>query len=386
MRSTKITPKERVNLILNHQEADRVPLDIGGTVYTSLTRNALKKLTSYLAVSCNYEMFSEISQTCLVCNEIQKRLHSDFRVITIKNIGGDKLKEIYKNKYIDEWGVIWKKSNLNGGNYYYEVDGSPLSSAKSIDEIKNYSWPDFENEDVYRNLEAEAIELSKTKYAIVGSYDNSSIFGIFWQLRGFENFFMDLIINREFATIFMEKVINLQERRMVKFLEKTGKYLDVFCLNGDLGTQRSPLISPKTFRDIIKPLYIRIIKKAKNYTNAKIFYHSCGSIYPLIEDLIDCGIDILNPIQVGAKDMDTEKLKKEFGEKIVFWGGIDTQNILPFGSRIDVHEEVKLRINHLAKDGGYVVAPVHNIQSDVPPQNIIAISKAINKYGFYPIC
>lgn len=386
MKNSKITPRERVSLILNHKEADRVPMDIGGTIFTSLRYWALKKLSNYLKINSSYELYSEYSQVCSVDEEIKRKLHSDFRIVTLKNTGENSLKNIGGNRFRDNWGIVWKKEYLDNKEYTYVIDKSPLENAKSIDEILKYDLSDVENERMYKNLEEEASELRKSNYAVVGSYDlRSSIFGIFWFLRGFEKFFMDLIINEEFATVLMEKVMSIQEKIIVKFLEKTGKYLDVFCLCGDLGTQNSLLISPNIFRKMIKPLYVKIIKKAKNYTDAKIFYHSCGSVYHLIEDLIDCGIDILNPIQVSAKGMDTEKMKKEFGKRIVSWGGIDTQNVLSSGTVEDVYKEVKLRINHLAKGGGYVIAPVHNIQSDIPPQNIVAMYEAGYKYGKYTI-
>lgn len=188
-------------------------------------------------------------------------------------------------------------------------------------------------------------------------------------------------MNKDRARLLISKVIEIQEQRMVRFLDQTGDSLDVFGLCGDLGTQASLLISPELFAEMIKPYLKRVIDRARSHTEARIFYHSCGNVVPLIEDLIDCGIEILNAIQVSAAGMDPLRLKKDFGDRLVFWGAIDTQHVLPHGSEDEVAAEVKLRIDQLADGGGYILAPVHNVQDDVPVENILAMYRTGLEYG-----
>jgi len=152
-----------------------------------------------------------------------------------------------------------------------------------------------------------------------------------------------------------------------------------------LGTMQGPLISPNLYREMVKPYQKRLWGFIRGRTKAALFVHSCGSISKLIPDLIEMGVDIVNPVQVSAKDMDTQRLKREFGEKITFWGGIDTHHVLPFGSPQDVEKEVRKRILDLAPGGGYVLTAVHNIQPGVPPENVCRMYEAAQKYGSYPI-
>jgi uroporphyrinogen decarboxylase len=182
----------------------------------------------------------------------------------------------------------------------------------------------------------------------------------------------------------MDKLLEIEMGYWDLILSALGDYIDVVLTANDFAGQKGLLISPSTYRKYIKPRQKKLnsfIKKKKPYVY--IFFHSCGSIYDLIPDLIDTGIDIINPVQVSAVKMDTRKLKKEFGDVLSFWGGIDTQKILPHGGSQEVKDEVKRRIDDLAPGGGFVFAPVHNIQPDVPPENIIAMWEALQEYGEY---
>jgi uroporphyrinogen decarboxylase len=169
------------------------------------------------------------------------------------------------------------------------------------------------------------------------------------------------------------------------YLDAVGEYIDVIVVSDDLGCENGPLISPELYREIIKPAERKLWQFIKNNTKAYLFLHSCGSISKFIPDLIEIGVDILNPIQVSAKDMDTKRLKEEFGDRMTFWGGVDTQSVLPFGSSEEVEREVKRRISDAAPGGGYVLTAVHNIQAGVPPENICMMYDAARKYGRYPI-
>jgi len=382
-RNDSLSPKERVRLVLDHEEADRVPLDFGGTNYTSINAGAMRRLYREVGILSAESLFSEISQVCIPGEEIQQVLHTDFRVVTLENNGGLRPRSLGGGLYRDEWGVMWRQTPQGDGLYNYEIIHHPLAEATDSHQIEEHEWPAFNDPSIYAQLPDQLKELRKTEYALVGSYSMNSLFGIFWYLRGMEGFFTDLLMNKDFAHVLMGKVIDVQEQKMIRFLEQTGHSLDVFCLCGDLGTQQSLLVSPELYREMVKPYLKRFIRKARSYTEARILYHTCGNVYPLIDDLIDCGVEILNPIQVSAVGMDPVHLKEEFGKQLVFWGGIDTQHVLPKASECGVVEEVKLRIAQMAEGGGYVLAPVHNIQNDVPVRNILSMYSAGLKYGQY---
>jgi uroporphyrinogen decarboxylase len=375
MYSSALSHKERVSLALDHQDTDRPPVDLGGTNFTSLVWGTFQNLSHNLGAGERCALYSEISRACILPEPLLKMLDIDFRVFTLPENGGFVPKKIDSNLYRDEWGVIWRKSASVSGNYYYEVYTHPLAKAENEEEITGYGWPDFTPTAIYDGVKERAGNLVKSDYSIIGTYSMNSLFGLLWILRGMEQFLMDLALHPDFAYLLVETVFEVQKQKMVRFLEQAGAYLEVFCLCGDLGTQKSLLISPEMFRDHLKPFYKDIIATAKNYTEAKLFYHSCGNIIDLLDDFIECGIEIINPVQVSAVGMDPLLMKKKYGDKIVFWGGIDTQDVLPNGSEEDVREEVRLRTRQMGRNGGYVVAPVHNIQPDVPPENITVLYK-----------
>jgi uroporphyrinogen decarboxylase len=212
--------------------------------------------------------------------------------------------------------------------------------------------------------------------------------GVFEQsvaIRGNENFYVDLIANPKLATAIMDKMLEFYIGFWEEMLPIVGPYVQVIKVGDDLGMQNGPLISPDLYRSLIKPRERELISFIKKRTDAKIYFHSCGSVYEFIPDLIEIGVDVLNPIQVSAKDMVTKRLKQEFGERLSFWGAVDTQQVLPFGSQEDVEAEVRKRIGDLAPGGGYILSSVHNIQAKVPPENIAAMFDAAFKYGEYPI-
>jgi uroporphyrinogen decarboxylase len=194
---------------------------------------------------------------------------------------------------------------------------------------------------------------------------------------------MDLLLNREFIETLMEKILEVCLGIGKRLLEEIGEYVDLVFVHDDLATTESLMMSPQLYREIIKPRHKKIFDLIKEMTQAKVIYHCDGAIYPLIGDFIEIGVDALNPVQVSAKGVDTDTLKQEFGNRLSFWGAIDTSYVLPKGSPEEVREEVQKRINHLKKGGGYVAAPVHNILDEVPPENIVAMYKTALEIGRY---
>ena len=192
---------------------------------------------------------------------------------------------------------------------------------------------------------------------------------------------VDLIARKEFAHALLRRITDHQKARYLKFLEIVGNVIDIILFADDLGGQHGLFISPSTYRKMIKPYHAEIIQAIRSKTRARIMFHSCGSVTPLLDDFVELGVDILNPVQVSAKGMDTLALKRRYGKRLSFWGAVDTQRILPHDTPEGVRGEVQRRISHLASGGGYVVAPVHVVQADVPSENVIAMCQAVWKSG-----
>ena len=184
----------------------------------------------------------------------------------------------------------------------------------------------------------------------------------------------------------MDRFVEVNIKRAEKYLEAVGKYAQVVQVGDDLGLQDRMQISPEMYRKRVKPRHRELYKFIKEHSDAYLMLHSCGSIYPIIQDLIDIGVDALNPVQISAKDMDSEKLKSEFGRELTFWGGgCDTQSVLPRGSIEDVRIEVEKRISDFAPGGGFIFTQVHNIQPETPAANVDAMFRAAKEYGVYTI-
>ena len=220
-----------------------------------------------------------------------------------------------------------------------------------------------------------------TDYLVTGAY-GGHIFAASQILRGMDNFMCDLALDTKFASALRDTIAEAHMEEFEHYIEVVGPYVQVVQISDDLGSQKGGQISLEMFRELVRPPMERWYKFMKSKMNAKLFLHSCGSIYQFIPDLIEMGVDIINPVQVSAKDMDTARLKKEFGSEIVFWGGgCDTQTVLPHGTPNDVREEVKRRMGDLAPGGGFVFNTVHNILPEVPPENIIAMYDAVKEFN-----
>lgn len=380
-----MTPRERVKKALSHSQPDRVPADVGGGASTSIVLGGYIALCDYLNIQ--YEtpirFQSFVYQIVELDEKVMEALGSDCRPLLARPAKYRRAQMLPGNKFMDEWGVIYWKPE---GILYYEVNESPLKEA-DISALGSYPWPDPYDPGRTEGLEEEAKwRYENTPFAIVGNAGAIDIWQRAVALRGFEQMLMDLVINKEFAHALFSIIVEFNKAIFEQYLKKVGKYIDVIRLADDLASQNSLLMSPETYREMLKPYHQDLINFIKSRTDAKVFFHSCGNIYPLIPDLIEIGVDILNPVQVAARDMsDTARLKEEFGDKICFWGAIDTQHVLPFGSEEEVVAEVKRRLKDLAPGGGYVLAAVHNIQPEVPPENVLAMCQTAKRYGIYPI-
>lgn len=366
--------RERLLKTLNHEEPDRVPVDLGGIV-TGITKVVHRRLREHLGVEGREQIIDRIQQLVKPDEKILERLEVDTRYVYLRASRDFQDKEFPVDVYEDEWGVRRKRVS-----FYYDIVHHPLKDA-TIQDLERMRWPDPHAVSRYEGIAEEVRYLHKnTDYAIILNAIGS-IFEFSWYLRGYEQFMMDLLINRGFAVALMEKMLQFQIGMFEEILDRVGDYVQVVLCGDDLAIQTGPAISLNLYRKLVKPLQRQLFESIKKRTGAKLFYHSCGSVYQFIGDLLEIGIDILNPIQVSAQDMDTKRLKKEFGKELTFWGGCDTQRVLPFGTPDEVKDEVKKRIDDLAEEGGFVLNSVHNIQADVPPENILAMFDMARDYG-----
>jgi len=383
---TEMTPRERVLTALNHSEPDRVPLDVGGGTSTNIVVEGYEKLKKYLGIhgQDKTRLFNKMLRLAKPDEEVLQRLGSDVRPLIANPFTNWQSPPSEVGTFIDIWGIKWKQVFYADNCYYWDRIYSSLADA-CIGDLKKYPWPDYLDPGYTQGLNEKARNLYKgTDYAIMADGGFKSFWEIGYMLRGFEQLLMDCVLNPKFVSALMSKLLEINMAASGRFLDAVGSYIHVFRTGDDIATQNGPLMSPEMFRMILKPVYKKYIDFVKSKTKAKIFFHSCGNVLAFIDDLIEIGVDIINPVQVSAMP-DTIALKRRFGDRIVFWGGIDTQNILPNGSVEDVKKEVKLRIHDLAPGGGFVLASVHNIQSDVPPQNIVAMTEATLRFGKYPV-
>ncbi|MEK6572633.1 MAG: uroporphyrinogen decarboxylase family protein, partial [Bacteroidota bacterium] len=224
-----------------------------------------------------------------------------------------------------------------------------------------------------------------TDYAIMGGF-GGNILECGQEVRGWGNFMMDLVGNRSFAEDLMDELVEMHLTNLKGFLQAVGDYIQIIQVGDDMGTQEASQISLEMYRELVKPRHRRIYQYVKEHSRLYVFLHSCGSIYDLIPDLIEIGVDILNPIQTSAGGMDPARLKREFGSKVTFWGGgCDTQYMLPRATPEEIDKHVRERIGIFAPGGGFVFTQVHNIQADIPPENILAMFNAVKSYRNYPI-
>jgi uroporphyrinogen decarboxylase len=382
----EMTPRERVLAAINHQEPDRVPLDIGGGSSTGIVIEGYEKLKQYLGISEDTEtlVMNKIFRVARTDESVMQCLGSDCRPLGIKPPSHWKPPPSEAGTYTDVWGITWRQALYGDECYYWELARNPLAEA-SLADLESYPWPDPLDPGYTAGLAEEAKALyEETDYAIMADGGFKSFWELGYMLRGLEQLLMDLVLNPEFVSALMSKLLEINIAGTGRFLDAAGPYIHVFRTADDLATQRGPLMSPQTYRTLLKPIYKQYFDFVKSKTEAKIFYHSCGNVVEFIDDLVEIGVDIINPVQVSAMG-DTAALKARFGDRVVFWGAIDTQRVLPHGSVEEVEAQVRRRIHDLGPGGGFVVGPVHNIQPDVPPQNIIAMAEATRKYGTYPL-
>jgi uroporphyrinogen decarboxylase len=384
--SESMKPRDRVTLALNHKEPDRIPIDLGGSICSSIHKQAYTDLKKHLRMDLeDIRLVDYVQQLPYLDEAILEHFNVDFRMVQLPAATAPGLSITEEGDYyafIDRWGS--KLHMPKKGGLYFDWVDFPIREA-TMEALDKYTWPKPDPPEYNAQLREQARHLHEnTDYALVGSAVIGG--GIFEQparTMGLENFLMALVTETEFADRMMEQITDIYIESCVNYLEQVGQFLQVFTYWDDVCGQNDWLIAPDVYRKMIKPKQRRLVNAIKSNTDAKIYYHSCGAVFDLIPDLIELGFDILNPVQVSARGMDSKRLKQEYGKDISFWGGIDTQHIMPFGRPEDVADEVKRRIDDLAPGGGFVFATVHNIQAFVPPENIVTAFATALDYGNY---
>ena len=378
--------RERVKLALNHKEADHIPLDIGGTGVSQIHITAYRNLREYLNLpERKPKIIILAEQLAEVEPDIADRLETDF--VFLLPPPPSNFEVVFHDEgnyeaFTDEWGIGWKKPKKGG--FYYDMYHHPLAKAETLADFKAYNLPDPLDDDRYKNLRRNAEAAREQDKAVVLAGPGSGILELYTWLRGFEQFYIDMALNHEFVGYMLDRLVEFKQAYWKRALVELGNLVDVVCEHDDLAGQKALLFSPETYRKLLKPRQKQLFGYIKQQAPAKLFYHTDGAVRPLIGDLIDVGIDILNPVQFTAANMNLKELKQEFGRDLSFWGaGVDTQGVLGSGTPEEVREDVKCNIEALAPDGGFVFATVHDIQANVPPENIMAMWEAWKEYGRY---
>jgi len=365
--------------ILNHKSPENLILDLGGCPLSSMegdTQNRVLDLLGYKKPEPQRLTFGKVQR---LEESLLKYLDIDTRSVgEILHPKNSQFEILSTDVYIDEWGITRKYDGQ-----YWSIIKSPLKDAECKD-LDNFLFPDPNSVDI---LQIEAIAAAakhlyeEGKYVICAEHPVYGVFELGCWLCGFEDFLIKVMIDPDFVLKLFEKILDYQKKIIKIYYGAIGPYAHYTSSGDDFATQESMFMSLDCFGKLIKPFLKERIGYTKKFTDAKYLHHSCGNVFKLIPDLIDCGVEIINPIQPATFEMNPNNLKQKYGEKIVFHGGCDTQKLLPFGGEESIKEGVKDLISQMNINGGYVFAAAHNLQNDVPPENIIYMFQAARKYG-----
>lgn len=399
-----LSSRERVLAAIDHQEPDRVPLDLGGTRVTSIAVGAYARLLNHLGrdetpprVMDVWQMLAWLERPIVEALEIDvlpvPRLVQDF---------GMRMDHWVPWQLVEDGTPVQMPGGFDpiqseDGSLCLYLDGEPVAKKvpsspyfdRLLDLRMSYELPPLESiqlpilsdeELVWRRHWAETLR-AETDKALIGDFGfNLGRWGSYGE------WFYGIAADPGYTRAWYDKKIENLLVNVERYAQAVGDNIDVVWLMEDFGTQKGMMISPKMFNEMVAPYYKRFFQWIRANTSWKILFHSCGGIYPIIDTLIDCGIDILNPVQTTASGMEPDKLKAEFGDRLTFWGGgIDTQSVLPFGSVQEIEDQTRERIQVLGPGGGFVFATIHNIQDDIPPEKVMAMLEAVRQFGRYPV-
>jgi uroporphyrinogen decarboxylase len=380
--------RQRVLTALGHREPDRVPFDLGSVQVTGIHVTAYRSLRRALGLpDVGVALCDEIQQLAMIDDDLADRLKIDTHGLYPLNshnwqVVAEDAGEYWA--YHDEWGITHRRPKENG--LYFSVANVPLPRSELTErDIEQHSWPDVGHPQRIAGLRKMAQQYRATGYAVVLKDAFAGIFEFAQRIVGMQNLLMMMVTDEAVACTLFDKLLELKLNYWRSALAELGDVVDVVTYADDYGTQESQIISPAMFRRLLKPRVAQVFDMfARRAPQAGRFFHSDGNVRPLLPDFIEMGVNILNPVHIRAKGMEPAALKRDFGRDLTFWGGgVDTQGVLPRGTPAEVKDEVRRNIEALAPGGGYVFNTVHNIQADVPPENIIAMWEALQEYGVY---
>ncbi len=388
MTGATYTPRDRVLKALRHEEPDRVPRDLSSTQVTAISNVAYANLRRYLGLPREEpDTMDVVQQVCIPHDDVMERLEIDtrglFPLVSVNwNVSiqddGDSW------SLVDEWHCRHRMPKEHG--HYFSLCQSPLSDLSlSKGAVDALPWPDPSDPRRWAGLRARAERFRAGGHAVVMRGLCAGILEMACRLRPMDQLMMDLATADQAAIHLLAKIMELKARFWEAALADLGDVVDVIVEADDYGTQQSMLVSPAMYRRLLKPLQAELFSIIRRHARTSfIFFHSCGNVRALIPDFIEIGVDILNPVHIAASGMEPAALKRDFGRDICFWGGgVDTQGVLPTGTPAQVRENVRRNVGALAPGGGYVFNTVHNIQADVPPENILAMFEALAEVGVY---
>lgn len=382
-----MTSRERMLAALSHREPDRVPIDLGGN-QTGIHKLAYQALLDHLGIEDQLQIMDAVQQLARPCEAVLERFHVDTRYIAAGPGAGFDGRIVTRREsdrtwydLTDEFGVTW--SMPADEPLYMDISHHPLADAR-VEDLAEYPWPVGDDPARFAGLRQRALALrNDTPYAVVSGI-SGVVYEICWYLRGLERWFIDMIEQPRFCEALLDQTLRFWLDWFRLFLDEVGDVVDVIMIGDDLAGQSGPLFRPEFYRHVVKPRQKRLVQYIRSRTAARVWYHTCGSCMDYLPDLIDNGIDILNPVQISAARMEPAELKARFGDRLAFWGGaIDAQHVLPTASPQEVREHVRRNLEVWKPGGGYVFNNVHNIQAGVPAENIVALYDAAYEFGFY---
>jgi uroporphyrinogen decarboxylase len=382
-----MTSRERVIAAINHHQPDRVPIDLGG-FQTGIHKGAYGDLLSHLGMKEEIVMLDPVQQIVKPSEEILRRFRVDTRYITAhapESFKGGIVRNRRDGRIwhdlTDEFGVVW--SMPDDHPLYMDISRHPLAGA-DLKDLAGYPFPRGNDPTRFTGVREEAMRLRQETPFAVCTGISGVVYEVCWYMRGLERWFSDMLSEPGFCEALLDRTLAYWKDFETGFMSAVGDLVDVVMIGDDLAGQYGPLFSPDFYRSVVKPRQKELVQHLKQLTDAKIWYHTCGDCSDLIPDLLDNGIDILNPLQIGPEKMNPSTLKKRFGNRLSFWGGaVDSQHLLPFADPQTVRLEVKKNLDAWKPNGGYVFNNVHNIQAGVPAANIVALFDAAYEFGSY---
>ena len=373
-----MTHRERVMAALNHQQPDRVPMDLGGTIDSSIVVEGYARLKDHFGVQAGDTLTSRMMRVVDVDERILRALDIDTRGVFPPNQPDVFLPG---NRYRDEWGVERVQPE---GSFYYDQVRFPLAGEITLQDIAQYPKPDpYDPVRLQGVRERLAFIRRETDCAAVLNLPSAFVHRSQY-LRGFEDWFADFAADRKLLGALFDSILEVNLAICEVILREVGSEVDILLASDDLGMQNGLMIAPQAYRELIKPRHKKYFQLLHDLSPAKLLFHSCGSLIDIMDDLVEIGVDVLHPVQVAARGMDPATLKARWGDRLAFWGGVDTQRVLPLGTEEEVRAETRRRIGDLGQGGGYVLGAVHNIQPDVPVANILAMYDEARTYRISP--